>query len=105
MSKTWRLIVSRGAALSLLLLLCAQPGYGQLPLSPEQTSTTQPVPEPDPFGRDTPRGLVDGLLSALSAADFERAARFLDLSLLPAGQVAWRGSLLAGQLQRLLDRQ
>lgn len=60
--------------------------------------------EADQYGRDSPRGLVNGFLAALAAQDFDRASHYLDLRDLPEAQSGGRGQQLAGQLQRILDR-
>lgn len=49
------------------------PGLGIGPDTPEQTE-----PPPDPLGRDTPRGLVAGLIAALGSGDAEKAARYME---------------------------
>lgn len=43
------------------------------------------APPADIFGRDTPRGLASGLISALAARDYLRASQFLDPDYHPAG--------------------
>ncbi len=70
--------------------------------SQEQTA---PAPTPDPFGRDTPQGLVSGLIGALSAADYAQATRYFEVDRLSAGigQNAVPGATLAELLQGVLD--
>ena len=58
----------------------------------------------DPFGRGTPRGLVDGLLKEIAANDPTGAANFLDLSALDPSQRKIEGKRLIETLQALLDQ-
>ena len=60
------------------------------------------VPQ-DKFGRGTPRSSVAGFLRAANARDYERAAKYLDLSGLPASERR-RGELLARALKIVLDQ-
>ncbi|MGP1397265.1 MAG: mechanosensitive ion channel family protein [Inquilinaceae bacterium] len=86
----------------------AQPG----PIATEQSGADQKAdaasidPVTDPLGRDTPRGLVAGLMAALGDRDFARAARFLetDAEADRAVFLEWDGRRLARQLQEILDR-
>jgi MscS family membrane protein len=57
---------------------------------------------PDPFGRTTPAGTVAGYIQALTARDYERAARYLELS---PQRRARRGAELAQRFQAVLDRE
>ncbi len=65
-----------------------------------------PAPSPDPFGRDTPQGLLSGLIGALSAGDYDHTVRFFEVDRLSAGvgQNAVPGAELAQHLQAVLDR-
>ena len=63
-------------------------------------------PEPDPFGRETPQGMVAGLMNALAAADYERAVQYFEISSVP-GVRQWfvlAGPQLAKRFQEVLDR-
>ena len=63
-------------------------------------------PEPDPFGRETPQGMVAGLMNALAAADYERAVQYFETSSVP-GVRQWfilAGPQLAKRFQEVLDR-
>lgn len=64
---------------------------------------TEGVPN-DPLGRSTPRGMVNGLLSALSENDYSRAAEFLDVSAIDEAIRGNRGQALAKGLRDLLGR-
>jgi MscS family membrane protein len=64
---------------------------------------TVPVPD-DPLGRGTPRSSVEGFLTAGREGNFALAARYLDLSGLPAGAQASQGPRLARQLWFVLER-
>ena len=97
--------------LSVLLLLLALSATGA-------RSQTVPVPagngapaapaqaEKDPFGRESPQGMVSGLMSALAAADYERAVQYFEIDNVP-GLKSWvvlSGSELARRFQEVLDR-
>jgi MscS family membrane protein len=75
----------------------------------EASPTEAPPPEPydyrDELQRDTPRGAVVGYLRAGRDNDWERAARYLDLSRLSPGERVSEGPRLARQLKRVLDRE
>lgn len=66
---------------------------------PAQTGT-----EVDPLGRDTPRDAVYGFLEACHSNDFSKAARYLDLSKIPAKDQSRTGPDRARQLSLVLDR-
>lgn len=70
----------------------------------EETAAAPADDMPDPLGGETPRGMVDGLISALAQDDYQRAARFLDLAEMPEGLWAVEGPELARALQLALDR-
>jgi MscS family membrane protein len=59
---------------------------------------------PDEFGRGTPRGAIDGFLTATAARDYGRAAAYLDLSRFPTAETAKRGPTLARHLRVVLDQ-
>jgi MscS family membrane protein len=62
--------------------------------------------EEDPYGRETPQGMVAGLMNALAAADYERALRFFEIDSV-RGAHAWDGlygRTLARTFQEVLDR-
>ncbi|HEX4595503.1 MAG TPA: mechanosensitive ion channel family protein, partial [Bryobacteraceae bacterium] len=58
----------------------------------------------DPLDRDSPQSSVYSFLQAAHAHDYEKAAKYLDLQKLPAGQRLKSGPQLAQQLQQILDR-
>lgn len=63
-------------------------------------------PEADPFGRETPQGMVSGLMNALAAADYERAVKFFETDSVQ-GVRQWYvlyGPDLAKRFQQVLDR-
>lgn len=47
-----------------------------LPGTEPSTEQTATAPAPDPFGRETPRGAITGLLQALGDADYQRVAQY-----------------------------
>jgi MscS family membrane protein len=66
---------------------------------------TEAKPEADPLGRDTPQGLVAGLVSALADGDYERAARFFETDQVRTiGGRTVSGAALAEEFQTVLDR-
>ena len=58
----------------------------------------------DPYGRETPRGTVDGLVAAFAAADPGAALPYLDLEGIPPERHRFAGRRLADQLEAVLDR-
>ncbi|WP_159456813.1 mechanosensitive ion channel family protein [Roseivivax jejudonensis] len=73
-----RKIVTFAAATALVILLLLGAASAQIPglggaAGAEEASPTAA----DPLGRDTPRGLVTGLIAALGESDLEQAGRFL----------------------------
>ena len=83
-------------------LLLAASGAAAMPTlmgggEAEDAVTAQRVePEPDPRGRETPRGMVSGLVDALSAENFAEAGHFLQADGVAASQARY--------LKRALDR-
>jgi len=103
---------ARALILAPLLLVLFVTGAGaQTPPAPAgEPATAAPKaavqPEKDPFGRETPQGMVAGLMSALAAADYERAVRFFELEMV-SGARGWTvlsGAGLAQRFQQVLDR-
>lgn len=93
------------ALLALLIALCATAGT-------PAPSTAAPGPPPagaseadraDP-DETTPRGAAREFLSLARRGDYAAAARHLDLSALPAGELAESGPRLARELHIVLDR-
>jgi MscS family membrane protein len=104
------------ASLPILFLLLAAfgtPAWSQAAPAPAASGTAAPVAPPavaapakDPYGRETPQGMVSGLMNALAAADYERAVRFFEIDSVP-GLRNWTmlsGLDLARQFQEVLDR-
>ncbi len=63
-------------------------------------------PEKDPFGRETPQGMVSGLMNALAAGDYDRAAQFFQTNSVSdgSGRSTLTGPDLAKSFQEVLDR-
>lgn len=61
------------------------------------------APSPDPFGRETPRSAVSGLIDALAKRDYNRAANYFDVPVQDDPQIMGGASELARRLQRVLD--
>jgi MscS family membrane protein len=82
----------------------AQPESGA-PADQAAPAAPKPPPGPeDPYDRGTPRGAVEGFLTAGRADDWERAAEYLDLRHLRAAEREERGPTLARDLKGVLDR-
>ena len=96
--RAMRLILVFWAALALV------PGAAAAQLSaPAAKSDSAPSAPADLYGRDSPRGLVDGLIGALAAQDYERASQYFDLSAIPATKRKTQGVETARKLQAALD--
>jgi MscS family membrane protein len=83
-------------AASPLALAQALPGSGG-------NSAAAAKPAADPYGRDSPRGLANGLIDALAAQDYDRAANYFDLDRVKASSRARYGADAAKRLQSALD--
>jgi len=95
------------SALLLLLAVSATSAWSQTAPAPSGNAVA-PVAAPvkDPYGRETPQGMVSGLMNALAAADYERAVRFFETDSVP-GLRSWyvlSGLDLARRFQEVLDR-
>ncbi len=66
-------------------------------------NATAPVVPADPFGRETPRAAVTGLIEALAKRDYDRAANYFDLPVQQDQRVLGGATELARRLQGLLD--
>jgi MscS family membrane protein len=91
-----------GLALSLVLLgsaVAQVPGI-EPPANNAPAATPAAAPTPDPLGRDTPSGMVQGFLDAAGARNYELAAQYLHLN----KDELYLGPRRARQLQRVLDR-
>ncbi len=76
-----------------------------VPAPAENGAAPAAKPEKDPFGRETPQGMVAGLMNALAAADYERAVQYFETSSVP-GVRQWfilAGPQLAKRFQVVLD--
>ncbi len=98
------------SVLFLLLALFATGARAQTAPVPAGNGAAAPAaaakPEKDPFGRETPQGMVSGLMSALAAADYGRAVQFFQIDNVP-GVRNWSelaGAELARRFQEVLDR-
>jgi MscS family membrane protein len=72
----------------------------------ESAAKSAAKPEKDPFGRETPQGMVSGLMNALAAGDYERAGQFFQTDSVSDGSAfsALSGPDLAKNFQEVLDR-
>lgn len=91
-----------------LVLLAGQVFAQTLPSAApaDNAAANASSPEADPYGRTTPQGMVAGLMNALAAADYERAARFFETDSVQ-GERSWyvlSGSTLAERFREVLDR-
>lgn len=87
-------------SLFIALLLCVAPA-AHAQLTPP-TSSSPAVPS-DPYGRETPRSSVAGLIQALAGRDYERAAHFMSVRM-DNPRLANGAEELARRLQVLLDK-
>ena len=92
----------------LLTLFASGIGAQTLPSAApaENGAAATAKPEKDPYGRETPQGMVVGLMNALAAADYDRAVRFFAVDSVP-GLRNWyvlSGPTLARRFQEVLDR-
>ncbi|MCC2979816.1 mechanosensitive ion channel family protein [Sphingomonas sp. IC4-52] len=86
----------------LILLLATMTGIPALAQDAPANSTAPTIPA-DPFGRETPRSTVSGLIEALAKRDYNRAANYFDLPVQDDARVMDGASELARRLQVLLD--
>lgn len=88
----------------LLLALCVAT-LATAPAAGQNTSAEAAAPtvQPDPFGRETPRGAISGLIEALAQRDYKRAANYFDLPVQDDARVMGGAAELAQRLQSLLD--
>ena len=87
----------------ILLLFASVPTTASAQLIPS-TTPRQPAAPVDPFARETPRSTVTGLIDALAARDYARAANYLDLPVQQDDRVAAGAAELTRRLQGMLDR-
>jgi MscS family membrane protein len=95
---------ARLAAICAFLLIGL--GFAGLPSHAQTTPAAAervPLAGADVYGRDSPRGLSKGLLSALAAQDYDRASVYFDLSTTPTPNRKTTGVADARRLQDVLD--
>ena len=97
------------SVLLLLLALFAMPARSQTVPAPAGNAAAPAAavkPEKDPFGRETPQGMVSGLMNALAAADYARAVNFFQTDTVASarGWPVLSGAELARRFQEVLDR-
>jgi MscS family membrane protein len=93
----------------LLLTVFATSAWPQAVPTPAPAAKNEAAaakPEKDPFGRETPQGMVTGLMNALAAADYERAVQFFQIDSVQGVRqwFVWSGPALAKRFQEVLDR-
>lgn len=92
-------------ALSLYVLLPSSAiAQATSPQPDSAVDTRKTEVPPDPLGRDTPQGMVQGFIAAAAAEDYERASQYLNTRGLPGSGAKSTVVPYARQLQRLLDR-
>jgi MscS family membrane protein len=93
------------ALFALLIVLCMA---ASVPTRGAAAPVLPPAGDPEADRGDltetVPRGAVREFLSLARRGDYEAAARLLDLSAVPAGELAERGPRLARELHIVLDR-
>ncbi len=101
-----RLVLAAGLAVATLAGGAGPAAAQSLPgLSAPKADEAKPAEKPkDPLGRETPEGMVNGLLNAIAAQDFERAAKYLNTQDIPSWRRSPSGYVLASMLQKALDR-
>ncbi|MFN3943415.1 MAG: mechanosensitive ion channel family protein [Allosphingosinicella sp.] len=87
------------------ILAAAVPARAQAPALGNAAAPAEAPVVQDPFGRTTPAGAMAGYIQAIADRDYERAARYLDLSGMSAARRARLGPDLARQFQAVLDRE
>ena len=96
----------RAALVLIVLLVSVQGLQAQVPAlggnGGDKAETQAGAAPADLYGRETPRGLVAGLVAAFGAGDYERAAQYLEPYAERPGTP--QGSARALRLQRELDR-
>ncbi|MCF8478664.1 MAG: mechanosensitive ion channel family protein [Pseudolabrys sp.] len=98
------------SALFLLFALSVTDAWSQTVPTPAGNGDAAPAAAPaaptkDPYGRETPQGMVVGLMNALAAADYERAVLYFATDSVP-GVKSWAvlsGLDLARRFQEVLD--
>ena len=84
----------------------AAPAWSQTAPNGAAAPAAPAKPAKDPYGRETPQGMVSGLMSALAAADYGRAVQYFQTDSVP-GMTNWSvlsGEALARRFQAVLDR-
>ncbi|WP_308917820.1 mechanosensitive ion channel family protein [Jannaschia sp. LMIT008] len=91
----------RGTIVRLLACLVLLTAWAP-PVAAQDDSVEVTTPA-DPFGRDTPRGTVDGLIAAFASGDRGDVIPYLDLSDLPPERHRFEGRRIGDRLQTVLD--
>jgi MscS family membrane protein len=81
--QTFPTLHRRFAGLTVLLVAMALPTAGGQTLGLGTSKNAAPAPQqaaPDPFGRSTPRGTIEGFIRAAQRNDFVAAARYMELT-------------------------
>jgi MscS family membrane protein len=81
--QTFPTLHRRFAGLTVLLVAMALPTAGGQALGLGTSKNAAPAPQqaaPDPFGRSTPRGTIEGFIRAAQRNDFVAAARYMELT-------------------------
>jgi MscS family membrane protein len=97
------------SALLLFQLFFAAAAWAQMPSPSPDSGSSPPAAaktEKDPFGRETPQGMVAGLMNALAAGDYDRALNYFATDSVQ-GERSWyvlSGPMLVRRFQEVLDR-
>jgi MscS family membrane protein len=98
------LIVRRTFLALYLASICSAFGMAQIPAGlPGSKPATQPPEASDPLKRTTPREAVYSFLEACRSRNYIRASQYLDLSKIPARDRRTQATVLALQLEEILD--
>jgi MscS family membrane protein len=95
----WRYVTTAAGVGVMLASIAGPTARAQQPSAEPPAPAPAPAVPADEFGRGTPRGAVQGYLEACRKADYERAARYLDLR-----RAEGEGAILARQLRVVLSR-
>ncbi|EFL89340.1 mechanosensitive ion channel family protein [Ahrensia sp. R2A130] len=90
--------------LALLVIAFTVIAPAQAQFLPATPAADDAAPAPDPLGRGTPRGTVEGYLASIARNDFQRAGRYLFVSEEQENRRDSEARKLARELKDLLDR-
>ncbi|WP_338764292.1 mechanosensitive ion channel family protein [Massilia sp. METH4] len=87
---------------ALLIALASPLGHAAF-FAKQDAASAAPAVQPDPLGRETPRSMVSGLIEALAALDYDRAALYFDLPAASSNRQRMNAISQARAFHALLD--